>query len=217
MSRGLRIGLVIASSILAAGAAQAQSWRENYDAGKRLFEQGRYVEADKLMTAALKQAANSSDQYVTLNQLSLIRHALGEYDEAIDLGKRALSGAESLGEQIAIGYCLNNLGLFLWSKGRTQDAEPYLKKALETLERASDKDPTVPALTTNNVGNLYYNKGRWKEAAEYWHAWLGDARKKRRCAIRWPAIRSAISAPGTGPEASGKRAGSTSPSPRPRR
>ena len=47
------------------GAAQAQSWRENYDAGKRLFEQGRYVEADKLMTAALKQAANSSDQYVT--------------------------------------------------------------------------------------------------------------------------------------------------------
>jgi tetratricopeptide (TPR) repeat protein len=163
---GLFVGLLLLEPT---AGAQEGTWQQNFDAGKRLFQEGRYVEADKLMTAALEQAAGDRELYFTLNQLSLIRHALGKHDEAIDLGRRALSGAEGLGQPIAIGYCLNNLGLFLWSKGRTEDAEPYLKKALETLERASDKDPAVPALTINNVGNLYYTKGRWKEAGELWH------------------------------------------------
>ena len=172
--------------VVCLAGAQEHTWKENFAAGRRHFQEGRYVEADKLMTLALKQAVGDSDSYTTLNQLSLIRHALGRHDEAIELGKRALSGAEGLGEQISIGYCLNNLGLFLWTKGRTQEAEPYLKKALETLERANDKDPTVPALTTNNVGNLYYNKGRWKEAGEYWHRALamhekGEMREPLAC------------------------------------
>jgi tetratricopeptide (TPR) repeat protein len=155
------------------GAAQENTWAQNFELGKKLFSQGRFVEADRHMTQALEQVEASGGRDVrlfqTLNRLSLIRHELGRLEEAVALGKRALSAAEAVGRELDVGYCLNNLGMFLWSQGKTAEAEPYLKRALETLQRVGNNDQEAGlAKTTNNVGNLYYNKGRWKEAGEYW-------------------------------------------------
>ncbi|MCI0641779.1 MAG: tetratricopeptide repeat protein [Gemmataceae bacterium] len=152
-------------------SAQENTWQQNNDVGWQHFQEGRYVEADRFMTAALKQAESFGDGrlFQTLNRLSLIRHQLGKNDEAIDLGKRALSGAEGLADPVAVSDSLNNLGMILWSKGRTQEAEPYLRRALETLERVKAKDHEARmAKTVNNIGGLYFNKGRWKEAGEHW-------------------------------------------------
>lgn len=173
MIRLFTLGLLLVVMAAQSATAQENTWAHNFDLGKKFFGQGRFVEADRHMTQALEQAEGFGDQDVrlfqTLNRLSLIRHELGRLDDAVALGKRALSGAEALGRETDVGYCLNNLGMFLWTQGKTQEAEPYLKRALETLERLGNKDEEVGlAKTTNNVGNLYYNKGRWKEAGAYW-------------------------------------------------
>src|SRR5439155_1039240 len=176
--------LVVGLLLLArAGAAQEGTWQQNYDLGKRHFAEGRYVEADQFMTRALAQAEGFGGKdirlYQTLNQLSLICHQLGRNEEAVKLGRRALSGVEAAGRPVEVGYCLNNLGLFLWSQGRTKEAEPYLKRALQTLEKIGDDDSEAGlAKTVNNVGNLYYNKGRWKEAGEYWRRALALHEKR---------------------------------------
>ena len=65
---GLFVGLLLLEPT---AGAQEGTWQQNFDAGKRLFQEGRYVEADKLMTAALTQAAGDRELYFTLNQLSL--------------------------------------------------------------------------------------------------------------------------------------------------
>ncbi len=177
------LSLLLASLLPHFAAAQEDTWQHNNDLGWRHFQEGRYVEADKLMTLALAQAekfgGNDARLYQTLNRLSIIRHQLGRIDDAVALGKRALSGAEATGNQVDVGYCLNNLGMFLWSLGRTEEAEPYLKRALETLESATDKDDERLAQTITNTGNLYYNKGRWKQAGEYWQRSLAIYEKHK--------------------------------------
>jgi tetratricopeptide (TPR) repeat protein len=120
----------------------------------RLFEQGKYAEAEPLFKRALAifEKAIGADHPKTaarLNNLAELYKAQGKYADAEPLHKRALAIVEKAPGpgHPDTAWCLNNLAGLYRAQGKYSDAEPLYKRSLAILEKAlgpEHPDTTIP-------------------------------------------------------------------------
>ncbi len=134
---------------------------ELYEEANRLFEEGKYNEAEPLLKDVVKARPNYAD---VLNKLGFIAHLKGEYREAVDYFERALQINPKYTEaslNLAITY--NELGEF--------------KKAQEVFSLAAQfahptpgaLDPYAAGKLANEhyrLGNIYLDFGLYDDAID---------------------------------------------------
>lgn len=141
----LLIGMLCLTSC---AVAQRPSWKSYYDAGFKAHEEGRYVEAERLFLAALREAegfgAEDSRLAMSLNLLGVVYDKLGSYAKAEPLYKRAIAIWEKAGgpEDPGLATSLNNLAELYRQQRKYTEAEALQKRALAIREK------TLPPQTT---------------------------------------------------------------------
>jgi class 3 adenylate cyclase/tetratricopeptide (TPR) repeat protein len=90
-------------------------------------------------------AAGWADARLVLPLLQLSRH-----EDAEVSGRLAVQTLEPLGETTELADALHRLGWFLWRRGREEEAEPLLRRAIEMAMAVGD--PLVRAEATQTLG-----------------------------------------------------------------
>lgn len=101
--------------------------------------------------------------YIRLGGIALRK---GEYEEAFDLYRAALSAARMTKDKELNGSCLNNLGLACKNLGRWNESRVYLEEALKIAEEVGQHLEKGTRL--NNLGVIYSKLGLWKKAHRCW-------------------------------------------------
>ena len=149
---------------------RGRRWDKYIDAGGKAYEQGKYAEAEKQFTAALKEAENFGEQdprlATSLNNLALVYHDQGKYAEAEPLYRRSLAIKEkALGsEHPRVATSLNNLGELYREQSKYAEAEPLYRRSLAIWEKALGPEHPRVATSLNNLGLLYDAQGKYAEA-----------------------------------------------------
>ena len=145
LGRRLLAALGVAVCLLLAWSAgpRAQSLQDEMNAFVRLYQQGRYAEAEAPARRALDLAerqfgSNHQNTALMANNLAVLYTTQGRYAESEPLHKRALAILEkSKGPEHAdVGQTLNNLAALYRTQGRLAEAEPLYKRALAIREKA---------------------------------------------------------------------------------
>ncbi len=147
-------------------------WEKANEAGTKALQEGRYAEAERHWTAALKEAETFGEQdtrlATSLNNLALLYGNQGEYGEAEPLYQLALAILEkALGPehpQVAAG--LNNLALLYKTQGKYTEAEPLYRRALAIVEKALGPEHPNVAQVLGNYAELLRKTNRDAEAAK---------------------------------------------------
>ncbi len=105
-----------------------------------LHDQGRYGEAEPLYRRALAiwenvSGAENPDTALSLNNLAMVLQDQGRYGEAEPLYRRAVAIDQQAEAPAGLLGSSHNLGFFLVARGRLQDAVPYYRIAIDTLDR----------------------------------------------------------------------------------
>ncbi|MDA2914716.1 tetratricopeptide repeat protein, partial [Acidobacteriia bacterium AH_259_A11_L15] len=102
----------------------------------------------------------------SLNNLALLYHNQGRYDEAEPLYQRSLAILEqALGpEHRHVASALNNLAGLSYDRGRYALAEPLYQRALAIYEQALGPEHPQVAVGLHNLALLYRAQGRYAEA-----------------------------------------------------
>ena len=133
--------LMILASSPSWALAQHAIWETYNHAGMKAYQAGRYAEAEKLFTFALKAAEESGVQdqrlATSLNNLALVYKAQAKYDQAEPLYKRSLAIYEkALGpDHPHVTASLENYGTMLKAVKRDVEAEPLLRRAAQIREK----------------------------------------------------------------------------------
>lgn len=90
----------------------------------------------------------------------------GNYSEAENLYKQALSQAEGLGYAGPLGLSLYSLGKLYHAQAKKSEAESYYKRALEIYDEQVRKNSTVHMSLIKDYAKLLRELGREGEAAE---------------------------------------------------
>ncbi len=152
-------------------AAQTASWKDNVDASWKLYQEGKYVEAEKLMKVAVEQAKNLDGLSLarSLNGLGLIQYRLGKYAEAA----KALQQAVPLFEthagpaHLETGGGLNILAMAYWGWGKHKEAEALFPRVLDIWGKGTGPTSKQFANVLNSIGGLYQDKGDGAKAERY--------------------------------------------------
>ncbi len=151
--------------------AQETLWNELDAKASKLYQQGKYSDAEKVTKEALEVAkrtfgSDHPDVATTLNNLALLYRSQGKYAEAEPLYKRALVIYEkALGKNHPqVAQSLNNLGLLYYFQGRYARVEPFYKRALAIWEDAFGPDHPNVLTVLENMSDLYKNIGKEDEA-----------------------------------------------------
>ncbi len=172
MIRTIAIGLLLALLALWPVHVYAQGaiWDTYTDAGVRAYKKGNYLEAERQLKAALKEAEGFGPQAprlaTSLNNLAELYRAQGKYAEAEPLHKRALAISEkALGpEHPHVATSLNNLAALYNAQGKYAEAEPLYKRSLAIFEKALGPEHPHVATALENYALLLRKTGRGKEA-----------------------------------------------------
>src|SRR5579871_4712838 len=168
--RSMSTRAVVSSLAVALTAAASTEWNVSREAGKQAFEQGRYAEAvaldrDALEAAEQKFTAESVEVAACLNDLAGVDTALGKFDEAESLYRRALNIWSKIpNSEASEAQVLSNLGVLLRSRGRYPEAETIARQSLEIHARVFGAEHPDTATTLGNLGELYSVEGRYAEA-----------------------------------------------------
>jgi len=150
--------------------AQAPSWEQLNADGIKLFEKGRYSEAEQRFLSALKKSQQLGQANTrlasTLNNLAMVYRIEGRYSEAEPLQKRALeTNQKILGpSDPAVAADLNNLAILYRATGRYDLALPLQERALAIDEKTSHPQPRAVARDLQNLAAFYEMQGRYTQA-----------------------------------------------------
>ena len=149
----------------------------------QLYSQGKYREAIDVARQAVAEAEAEAeaeatlgaDEYVataiSLNNLAALYQVMGRYDEALPLGRRALTLLEkTLGPVNAnTARTLKNLAQLYRTMGRYDEALPLYRRVLAIDEKALGPDDPDTATDLADLAALYQATGRYDEALPlYW-------------------------------------------------
>ena len=155
----------------ASAHAQAVEWERYMNNGVTAYHQGKYAEAEKQVTAALKIAKDhfrpvDERLYRTLNQMALIYEKTGRYTAAVQLFEKAIAmGEKSLGaNHRKLVESLDNLAGVYERLGRYDDAERIYVRTLAIKEKILDPENPRLALDANKLASLTQRQGRYAEA-----------------------------------------------------
>jgi tetratricopeptide (TPR) repeat protein len=131
--------------------------------------QGRYAEAATLYRRALAiSEATLGTEHPQLVQMLCgqadVSMQRGSYPEAERLYGIALAIAEKAPASVHHATALNNLATVLLVQGRSWEAGPLYRRALETLEDVLGSEHPQVALTLGNQAELLQRQGRYLEA-----------------------------------------------------
>src|SRR5437660_176011 len=62
------------------------------------------------------------------------------------------------------GHLFHNAGHYLLERGRYEEAEHFLRQALEIRERQPERNPVAVAISLNALATLVWRQGKYKEA-----------------------------------------------------
>ena len=134
-------------------------------------DQGRYAEAEPLLTRALviwekALGPDHPDVAASLNNLAFVYSHQGRYAEAEPLYARALAIWEkALGaDHPDVATSLNGLANVYALQGRYAEAEPLQARALAIRQKALGPDHIDVAVSLTNYADLYTKQGRYAEA-----------------------------------------------------
>lgn len=165
--------LVLAISLSPAVRADTRSpdWQDLDARAERLFQQGKYPEAETLAKEelALAEAAfgvDSSEVASRLDRLGEVYFAESNFSAAEPVLKRALGIQEKkLGaEHLDVARSLKILGGVLQSQGHYAEAEPLFQRALKIREKALGMEHPDVAEAMNALGDWYADQSKYGEA-----------------------------------------------------
>jgi len=150
--------------------------------------QGDYPEALKHYFEYLKIAKElgiKQYQAIALGNIGNVYNSQGDYPEALKHYFEALEIAKELGNKSHIATFLGNIGIVYYEQGDylealTAPAEALYAKALEHYFEALEIDKELGnkrgmAIRFGNIGSLYTQTGRFKEAEQYLNSALALA------------------------------------------
>src|SRR5438552_1074770 len=171
--------LILILSVLSAIAAQQESrfsleeetrWKAQTEAGHQAYQQGRFLEAEQFLAAAVREAERFGPQDprlgASLYSLALLYQAQGKYAEAEPLYQRALAIVEkAVGPEAPVtAMVVDGLAGVHFDQGAYDRAEPLFRRALTIAE--STMGPEAPDVATDlkKLAPLYCAQGRYAEA-----------------------------------------------------
>lgn len=110
---------------------------------------------------AIKSSVHDSTKVKALNKLA-IRYYYNHPDSAILLGQQCAKLAEKRGDQSALQFALNNIGLGYMTKANFDSALYFSLEALK-ISRAIKQNKGIMS-AYNNIGSIYCMKGEYDEA-----------------------------------------------------
>ncbi len=151
--------------------------------GRLLSETGRYADAEKFFTEAMKLREEvwgplQKDVATSLDNLGQLFLIQGQYAKSESRFKQALSIREQiLGvNHTTTALSLSNMAMFQVRMGRLSDSEQLLKRAITIYERSNWQRHPDTASAIFGLATLYANRGRFSESESLFRQSL-DIRK----------------------------------------
>ena len=113
------------------------------------------------------------------NNLALIYHALGRYEDGEQLLEAALkSDRTNFGDQHPnVARSSSNLAAIYQALGRYEEAAQLLEVALQSYQKNFGKQHFIVAISRSNLATVYRDLGRYEDAAQLLEAALESDRK----------------------------------------
>ncbi|MCI5133421.1 MAG: tetratricopeptide repeat protein, partial [Candidatus Electrothrix sp. EH2] len=112
-----------------------------------------------------REIGDKSGQGTTLNNISQIFKARGDYETALNYLKQSLEIQREIGDKSGEGTTLNNISALYHARGDYETALNYLKQSLEIRREIGDK--SGQGTTLNNISQIYGARGDYETALNY--------------------------------------------------
>ena len=140
------------------------------DVGNLLCSVAEYKQATDLLQIALQlnlqHRADSMDTAATYNNIAMVHHKQGKYQEALEYSKKALQVQLKATEENhpVVATIYNNMGITLFSKGKYDEALEYYHKSLNIRLKVLEENHQDFVQSYSNLGLLYAKCGNYKDA-----------------------------------------------------
>ncbi len=101
----------------------------------------------------------------TLNNISQIFKARGDYDTALDFLNKSLAIRQEIGDKSGEGAALNNMATTAIARGDYDTALDFLNKSLNISQEIGDK--SGEGTTLNNISQIYDARGDYDTALDF--------------------------------------------------
>jgi tetratricopeptide (TPR) repeat protein len=115
--------------------------------------------------AIMQQIGDKAGEGTTLNNISQIFKAQGDYETALSYLKQSLAIRQQIGDKAGEGTTLNNISQIFKAQGDYETALSYLKQSLAIMQQIGDK--AGEGTTLNNISALYHAQGDYETALSY--------------------------------------------------
>jgi class 3 adenylate cyclase/tetratricopeptide (TPR) repeat protein len=160
-ARWYRFALDLAERVGPPVAKRARLWEAlaNTIMYNEPYEQ--VARAQEQALAGYEELGLAADAGRVESQLAQSAFHSGRDQDVLPWVERALARLEPLGEGADLAWALHIFGWYHWRRGRLDVAEPPLRRSLEMAAKA--KADVVLGHTTNTLGVVLLNTGRWRE------------------------------------------------------
>ncbi|KAL3442824.1 hypothetical protein BJX65DRAFT_312439 [Aspergillus insuetus] len=141
-----------------------------YQAGMCLCSEGRYDEAERLLTEAWEHCSRllgpkHQSTLTCLGNLVFNYMWQGKWKKAEELGTEILNARKEVQglEHPNTLVCMGNLAIIHYRQGRWKPAEDLLSQALETQKRVIGLEHHETLTSMSHLVPIYHAQGRWKE------------------------------------------------------
>ena len=126
---------------------------------------GFYQNAMEVFNRALPVCPSIKEKGATLNNISQIHDARGDYDTALKYLEQSLKIMREIGDKSGEGATLNNLATTAHARGDYDTALKYLEQSLKIRREIGDK--SGEGTTLNNISQIYKARGDYDTALKY--------------------------------------------------
>ncbi len=139
-------------------------------AGRAAIKQGRYADAEPLLTSALSNApVDSADSAECMNEVGRLDFLTAKYEEAENFDRKAMALEEKLlgKDSPAVATSLEQLGELDNTRARLEPAEKEFRRALEIRTKSLGEENADTAETMSNLGYCLLTGSRLDEAQKF--------------------------------------------------
>ncbi len=119
----------------------------------------------QLSLVIYQEIGDKSGEGTTLNNISQIYDARGDYASALVYLEKSLEIQQAIGNKSGEGATLNNISLIFQARGDYASALAYLEQSLEIRQAIGDK--SGEGTTLNNISQIYDARGDYASALTY--------------------------------------------------